>query len=298
MIHYLILAHKNFKQVELLAKELKTNNSKVYIHWDGRLTDFPKIKWIEYIKNRIKCNRWGFSITKAYISWIKEIFEFMKDGDHLVVISWQCFPIKKTEIIEQYINNLWDISCVRYYKAPEKYMINWIDRYYFNDISIFKPLNNFLYNLIEKCWHKMNGTKSWIINIIIGKIVSFILPRRKYICENYEIYKSNAWFCFSYLHVKYMIDFLNTEKWKKYYHSFEYTHIADEIFFWTLLLNSPYKRQIKNDLLRFIKFEGKTSSPVILTVDNFDELKGSEKLFARKFDMSVDEAILKKIKNV
>jgi hypothetical protein len=58
MIHYLILAHKDFNQVNLLVNRLKTENSEIYLHIDGKVKDFPIFKDVTMIKNRVSVN-WG-----------------------------------------------------------------------------------------------------------------------------------------------------------------------------------------------------------------------------------------------
>ena len=61
MIHYLLLCHKNFNQVQLLINKLKTKNSKIYVHVDWKVKNFPEFKNATLIKNRVKTNRWWFS---------------------------------------------------------------------------------------------------------------------------------------------------------------------------------------------------------------------------------------------
>ena len=54
------------------------------------------------------------------------------------------------------------------------------------------------------------------------------------------------------------------------------TNCADEIFFQTMLYNSPMKNEIRNELLRYTKWESeKASSPFILTINDYDDIKKS-----------------------
>jgi hypothetical protein len=59
-----------------------------------------------------------------------------------------------------------------------------------------------------------------------------------------------------------------------------------------MLMNSPYKNEIINNNLRYIDFSSKKANPKVLTVDDFPKFTGSGKLFARKFDQNVDNAVL------
>lgn len=72
---------------------------------------------------------------------------------------------------------------------------------------------------------------------------------------------------------------------------FEQVTIPDEMFFQSILLNSPLRDTIVNDDQRFIKWPG----PSVLGVGEFDELRQAPDLFARKFDETVDTAVLDRI---
>jgi hypothetical protein len=74
--------------------------------------------------------------------------------------------------------------------------------------------------------------------------------------------------------------------------------VPDEIFFQTIVLNSPFRHRIAPDDLRYVAWEGDGDHPKTLTMEDFDALMGSPKLFARKFDPQVDQAVLDRIDGV
>jgi len=58
-------------------------------------------------------------------------------------------------------------------------------------------------------------------------------------------------------------------------------------------LNSPYGDAIVNDDLRYVRWgDPDAGSPSVLTAMEFTDLARSPKLFARKFDTSVDSTVL------
>lgn len=298
MIHYLMLVHKDFNQAQLLINKLKTINSRIYVHVDWKVKYFPEFKDAELINNRVKTNWWWFSQIKTELNWVREVYGNMKEWDHIVIISWQCRPIKGMDYIEKYINGLWDESCLNYVKIDDL-TITKVDRYYFNDIDFhMSHLNKWLYNLIENMWHSLWGSKIPVTNMILHKIVSFILPKRKYLLNNYKLYKWGNWITMSYKHTKRAIEFLDSEKWKKFLNAFKYTNCADEIFFQTLLYNSPMKSEVRNETLWYTKRPENSSSPYTITEEFYDELIKSDKLFARKFDINVDWKIVEKLEKL
>lgn len=299
MLYYLILVHNNLNQLELLIKKIKTDNSEVYVHIDKKVSDFKKIEGVHYIKNRQSISWWGVSMIKAEIIWFSEIYKNMKKWDHVVLISWQCFPIKNVKSIEEYIENLWNKSCMTYSKAGK--FVERIDRYYFydNHFHVPKIIDKLIFSLVGlfiKLWtpHRVPA-----INLVIWMIVSFVLPRRKYLVNNYEIYKWDQWLVLSYEHIKWVLSFLDSKEWKKVLSCFEYTTCGDEMFFQLIMLNNDkIKREINNELLRYIVREKNANSPNILTMDDLEDVKESGKLFARKFDINVDNKIIEELDKI
>ena len=74
----------------------------------------------------------------------------------------------------------------------------------------------------------------------------------------------------------------------------------DESIFQTLLMASPYKNT-RHDYLYYVDWtsqDGKVkNSPNTLTIADYDAMKNSGYLMARKFDMNVDKEIIGELKN-
>jgi Core-2/I-Branching enzyme len=72
---------------------------------------------------------------------------------------------------------------------------------------------------------------------------------------------------------------------------FEHVFVPDELFFQTLVLNSPHRDSVVDANLRYIDWST-TPGPKVLRTDDLEALLGSGMLFARKFDETVDAEIL------
>ena len=74
---------------------------------------------------------------------------------------------------------------------------------------------------------------------------------------------------------------------------------SDEIYFQTILANSAAEsitEHLVNNCLRFVDWHNPNpGTPAILTEEYFDVMITSKALFARKFDASVDAAILERL---
>ena len=87
----------------------------------------------------------------------------------------------------------------------------------------------------------------------------------------------------------------NVDKYRKY---FTYSTSCDELYKQMILSSNPsfiFSSPLEKDL-RYVKFNHQPS-PKILTIEDYDALLHSNRLFARKFDLNVDKAIVYKITN-
>jgi hypothetical protein len=102
-------------------------------------------------------------------------------------------------------------------------------------------------------------------------------------------YGGGAYWCLARPAVEYVYEFLQRNP--EYVGFFRHVLVPDEVFFQTILLNSPLRDTIVNDHLRFIDWS-EDPGPTILRTEHLPALLGSGKLLARKFDATVDERIL------
>ena len=72
---------------------------------------------------------------------------------------------------------------------------------------------------------------------------------------------------------------------------FKTVFAVDEVFFQTILVNSPYKDTLVNYNLRYIELDAQRR-PINLTMADADKLTKTEALFARKFDRAVSTEVL------
>ena len=72
----------------------------------------------------------------------------------------------------------------------------------------------------------------------------------------------------------------------------KYIWNPDEVFFQTLVMNSPYRNSLVEHYGREIIWPGGSASPKTLCMEDYGRLSSSPALFARKFDESVDRRVL------
>lgn len=91
-------------------------------------------------------------------------------------------------------------------------------------------------------------------------------------------------------HVDYVLDFVNNHP--KYERFFRRAAVPDEIFFQTILMNSPHASELVGTELHYIDWERTEDIPAVFDTSDLETLIGRPEPFARKFDSSRDDAVL------
>jgi hypothetical protein len=289
-IAYIILAHKYPKQLLRLIDKLNTDDVSFFIHIDKKtdsqvahqlvtqLQDLAKVSFIKRYNSA-----WGsFDIVKATLEGIKLIAKASTHFDYIVNLSGQDYFIKSNEQIKNFFEENKGREFLEYFSLPcskwkgggfrrvEYWHIPWKDDYFaFPEKREFKsPISSLFYSFLTSVFFK----------------------KRK-LNENFPLYGGSQFWCLTGECVKWINEF--TKQNPKFVNSFNYTFCTDEMFFQTLILNSPFKDKVVNEHLRYIDWDNIDAyHPRILTRNDFEKIKQSKKLFARKFDLTIDQDIL------
>ena len=101
----------------------------------------------------------------------------------------------------------------------------------------------------------------------------------------------SQWWCLSREALEHLSGYLDNNP--KVVRFFKNVPLPDETIFQTLLHNSPFRHAIISDDLHYIdRDRPNPTSPRVLDETDIDRLRGSPKLFARKFDMARGAGVL------
>jgi hypothetical protein len=107
-----------------------------------------------------------------------------------------------------------------------------------------------------------------------------------------KLYVGSAWFNLTREAVMTCLDKMYD---RKYINQFKCTKCADEIVIQSIMHNSRIMSSIIQDDLRYTDWSTVGAHPKVLTIDDYDTVMNSGKLFARKFDEKVDRTLIDKI---
>ena len=268
-VAHLILAHKNPVQLEKLLDSLYHPNFHFFIHIDKKTNIDPFTYLLQrentyFIKNRVKVYWASYGTIQATINGFKEIL----DGtfDYINVISAQDYPLKPATYIYDYLLNNQGLEFI----TCESLDSEWQEA---------KPRFH-KYHLVN--WRIPGKYR-------LAYLANKILPKRKFPLDYIIVGRAN-WFTITSNAAKYILFILKTNPAIVRY--FKYCWGADEFIFSTILFNSHFKEKINRNLV-YVDWDGcYHGHPRTLQIHDFEKLKKTDKLFARKFDIELDAAII------
>ena len=306
-IAYIVLAHKYPEQLKRLIIKLDNEETSFFIHIDKKtsnkvynqivssLSHLPNV----YFLNRYKCYWGGFGLVKATIQGIKEIFDRNISFDWLILLSGQDYPLKTNSQIKKALEKNEGKLFLTHYDyliPPDK---KWptsgsdrIDYWHFclsNYVRFVFPAkltaNSYLrYKILKRPWLQF-------ISFLYSCLFFWLPLKKRKFPEGFKPFIGSQFWCLSRDCVEYIHVFVQQNP--DFINFFMYVDIPDEMFFQTVVLNSPFKERVVNDNLFCIDWDNINQTyPKVFVKTDFDRLISSSKLFARKFDMIRDVDIL------
>lgn len=277
-IAYCIICHKNTSVLRETINILSENEN-IYIHVDKKsnVEEFLNLnRNVNVIKERVDI-RWGsFSQIQATINLLKSTIN--KDYDYIFLLSGDCLPFKSKEDIKRYVQQNKGKEFISIQNNPDKNL-----------------LERRLLIKYNKIWWKKSDQINFIEKLLRGIQYKFnLFPTNSLYWKLPKLYKGSNWFGITKELRDYILNYLEINDW--YLKAFEKSYCGDEIFFQTLIMNSPfrfniYKLNSANEnlmSLRYIDWSSGPDFPKILNEEDFNKIKGSNALFGRKFNESLN----------
>lgn len=268
----LLMWHKNFKQLKELI-EFFDDDFCFYVHIDCKSAlDRQQLEWLNnnaFVKSvykKFKITWGGFNLLKAELFLIKQAVA-NKEVDYIHVMSAQDYPIRNLKFIKTVFEREVGTEFLSYHRIP---FIGW-DRGTYNRFDYYRPYD-FCANFSSF------GDK--LIQLIERFQVTCKLKRR--IPDQYDyLYGGSNWMSITRKCAEYVVSEYN----HNFFRRLRWTFGPEETFFPTVILNSPFALNVKNNNLRYIVWH-KTHDghPKILDQTDWGGIITCNALFARKFE--------------
>lgn len=283
---YLIIAHKVDYTLIMLLRSIDDIRNDIFIHMDKKYKQFDADEinsivsksGLFFVQNNISVNWGGISLIKAELM----LFETATQYGHYSyyhLISGQDMPIKSQNYIHDFFDNNDGKEFVNFQSENFSYNTR-IQRYHF---------------FIDYIGRNRSG-----INKLLGYIedkllrIQDILNVQRY--KHYKFQKGTEWASITDAFARDLVEHKNN-----ILDMYKYSCCCDEIYKQTFIINHGYREKLYNSkfdnsheaMMRCIDW--KRGTPYVWRDQDFEELKQSRMLFARKFDASVDKTIIDKI---
>ncbi|MDX1627155.1 MAG: beta-1,6-N-acetylglucosaminyltransferase [Fulvivirga sp.] len=275
-IAFLIMAYKNPDQIARLVRTMKHPSFDFYIHVDAKfdLAPFEYIaeeEQVYFTRTRRKIYWAAFRFTQTIVECAEDILN-NKQYDFISLISGQDYPIKPIEEIAEHYNQHLGASFFSLVDEDDTWWDHAITR-----INKYHMTN-----------YDFKG------RYLLQRFLNATLPNRKL-----PVFKTlyggprATWWTVSSDCMRYIIQFMKENK--KLIRFSKFTWAPDEFLIPTIVMNSDFRDSVIKDSGVYIDWSQGGSNPKVLTIEDYPQLKKSDKLTARKFDTRVDTEILDRI---
>jgi len=326
---YILAVYKNAAQVMRLYERLNCQNTVFVIHvclnasndFTNIITDFFKGKTNVYFCKRERATIFRYGIVQAVMNALSVLEKNNIKYDYVTSLSGQDYPIKNNNYINNYLKENAGKEFITFHPIEHEhidYLKTWWrskQSYRYQDywIKFTKkgPLYRFPVNrfISKPLWLTLkiflyeapkNYRKGRLKKEIIDLIFSRIYSKRKTKLKEFELFGGWAWWTLTYACSMHMLHTYNKNR-SKIKNFFKFSWTPDEMVYQTLIMNSKYNKNVVNNDLREIIFtenpknDYESNHPICFSTNDYELLKNSKKLFARKFDQNIDSSILKLI---
>lgn len=278
----LITAYTNFDHLEQIIKFFDSN-FEIFIHIDKKSTisqiDLNALKEYQHVKvvsRKFKVN-WGGRNHLKSILFLCELALNNPKNHYFHLISGHDFPTKKKSFFIDFFKDN-TTQYLNHFDFPSKLWkgnggLDRINYFNFYDLLDAKKLK-------EK--HLILWAVKWQKKIGFQRKKSFTVPK---------LYAGETWWSLNRDCLEYVVDYTKEEKGLM--KRLKNTFCSEELYFQTVIMNSKFANKVENNNLRFIDWDNRNgNSPAILDGSDFEKIKASDSLFARKFDFPISNELL------
>ncbi len=266
-IAYIVSAYKLPAQFERLLRRLDGPGVTFAVHVDGKTRRSVYDEMVARTRDleigflpRHRSHWGGFGHVRATLKGIDHLMGKGIPFDYAVLLTGQDYPLRSPAAIAGALGAAQGRSFMNYWPLP------------------YAP------------WGERGGLdriEDW--HLITYRRLHLALPLRRRLPLGLEPFGGGAYWCLSRSLVDFVYGFVHANP--GYVRFFEHVFVPDELFFQTIIMNSHLRNSVENDNLRYVDWS-RDPAPAVLACEDIDALRSSRKLFARKFDETVDAGVL------
>jgi hypothetical protein len=293
-IAWIISAYRLPELLIRLVDRLDHAGSSFFIHVDAKTNEREYRAMTEPLANRsnvLFLERhecwWGdFGHVRATLKGIRALIESGRPFDYISLMTGQDYPLKSTDAIAARLAEDEGRVFMQASRLPNPHWteggLDRIEHWHFRvgRKPLSFPGSPFRPPLANTLW----------------SLPARLLRLRRRFPAGMEPWGGGSYWCMPADCVRHVDSFVRANP--DFVGFFRYVHEPDEIFFQTIVMNSPFRDRVANDNLRFLDWDADGDHPEVLTMHDLERLVRSDSLFARKFDPGVDETVLDRLDSI
>lgn len=306
---FLICTHEHPVHLGRLVRRLQHPDSHFFIYVDGKV---PLEPFAAAVRGEERCHFvmprhpvfWmGFSAVEAQLALMRAGIGSGEPFKYFVFLTGTDYPIRPVEQIHRFYARH-TCEFIKYFRLEEN--VDW-----YRKVARFHALDLPFLNRRE-VFRTKGRTALWLPALTFGRLLSTLVPRSARIPGFRLCGGSGHWS----LTRGCVVHLLNAvRRYPQVREFFRWTHSPDEMYFHTLIANSPLRDNILprkvvahwpanrtskyvteyGDDLKYIDWRRAKGSPSTLDERDLPALLKSDKLFARKFHPQVSRTLMDRI---
>jgi hypothetical protein len=274
---YVVLAHRNPRQVARLVGRLSTSEDVVFVHIDRKVDIKPFREAFDrlpipptllYPRVRV---RWGtYDHVKATMVGIRAALRSKREFSHIILLTGQDYPIRATVDIQRFYADVVGRSFISWSAGTGRHI----------------PDEERRGNAVWGWSGRTGRLLRWHLSVNGRHIELPKGPRR--IPRGLVAHQGLAYWSLTPQAAAYCLRVVRRRPAVRWF--FNFVFVPDESMFQMLLLASPLRETLVNEDLRFLNWD--RFHPETLVAEDLESMRASAKLFARKFDDEVDSDVL------
>ena len=279
-LFYFVMAHRLPLQVRALADAIAAEPDTIMLHVDKK-QDLAAFRTalegtkVQFCGHRVNVHWGGFSQVQCILTGMRAFI--LSDCDYFVLLSGQDFPVRPISELKRFFSDNNGLCFIN---------LDTVESQWGRDPARLRQ------RYFVDFWARLgsgSGLAQKALNNIEGIVnrTGRLFPARKR-PVGLRLYGGSSWFSLPRKAVQHILRCVEEDKSLTDY--FRYTISADEMFFHTILGNSPF-RDLCRPSLTFAHFRYGSRNPEVLTHDHLPLLADRTCFFARKFDFESNPSL-------
>lgn len=274
---FLIQAHKDLDQLNALVEQLRDDAFVVYVNLDRKCALDPAgvHPYARQVARRVDVHWGAFSQVQAALNALAQIDAEVPAYDKVTFLSAQDFPLLSNVRLKRAMEQLSGyelLDVIPIGTAPGQWAAEGRYQYFCSDQGPYA--RELACRLVNRMLRAAGRTRR--------------LP------DGMQPYGGSSWWALSQACVRHVLGRVDREPGLVRF--FRYCACPDELFFQTLIMNSPFARRVLGHNFRYVHWpQDGARHPAILVEADFARIAASHAHFCRKLDSRLSAALLPRL---